>query len=665
MADSEQDGHRFLDLRAADYSDRTFMGGMRLGSRTGLFFFVCLVAAVGFAALYWHVDRKVSAALVTWKGAGETTRLVGRVEKGMARLRGHEKQFLLTKDPAVADAFAADLAIVGQALDHLFTLPHAGAAQKHAATIRDGLAEYDEHFRIRIDAERALGLADNSGISGRLKITTETLKKRFIDAGFANLADQVDRISQQGQETLFSGVKQGVDELRKRYETLAAFVASADLKKVPKKSIDELLKAHETDMLAMINSRFELAAETERFDELSEYVAPSMEALAGVADVGGVEAAAGIEKTRLMARYTMAGGSAAILLWLLMFGLMIIRSFTAPARELAEAAMNLAGGARATNVPARGNADAFGVIARALDTWVDSLVDMDHLQQELDRTRSRLEQTLAEAEQAAREAAEAERPPVTLRPHELAEAAEHPHEAPEVARDVSRYAGLDAALAGETVETGGRAPRRVGGPIATVSQQLQHFSQYVSAAADDVERTESLIKGLDDASRQLDAMADLVADVRDQTNMLAFRTPPSRDQGRDQGREPGRDLRAERGEENLIMLQGGERGDVAEAEAEMAARLDAMRQAVDRIERTVEMVRASLDSVTGVAQDIAATASNQALDATNKLLAQSEYLQNMLDDIITKVKPATPGRLSGPEHSGELPAPDRRPDRKS
>lgn len=669
MADNSQNGHQFLNLRAADYSDRTFLGGMRLSSRSGLFFLICLIAAAGFTALYWHVDREVTRALDGWKAAHEMTNLVGRVDKGLARLRGHEKQFLLSKDPAIADAFASDFSDIGLALDRLFELPNAGAAQKHAATIRDGLAEYDEQFRARIDAERALGISDESGVAGRLKNTTTNLKKHFSDAGFDNLADQVERIIQQGQETLFSGVKRGVDELRKRYQTLSAFVASAGLKPLPRKAIDDLLKAHETDMLAMINARFELTAETGRFDELTEYVAPSMEALAGVADVGGVEASAAVDKARLFARYTIVGGSAAILLWLIMFGLMIIRSFTSPARELAAAATQLASGARATNIPARGNTDSFGVIARALDAWIDSLVDVDHLRQELDRTRTRLEQSLAEAEAAAERAAHPTegviRPPVTLRrrgggdditPNEApAEAASSGNVAAEE-RAFSRYASLDAVLSGETVDPGGRVPRRGTGPIATVSQQLQHFSQYVSAAANDVERTETLIKGLDDANRQLDTMADMVADMRDQTNMLAFRSPPLRDQGRD--------LKAARGEENLIMLsaeKGGERGDRGDdADGQTAARLDAMRQSVNRIERTVEAVRVSLDGVTGIAQDIASTASSQALDATNKLLAQSTYLQNMLDDIIAKVKPAEPGRLAAPERDGDLSPSDRR-----
>jgi len=76
-------------------------------------------------------------------------------------------------------------------------------------------------------------------------------------------------------------------------------------------------------------------------------------------------------------------------------------------------------------------------------------------------------------------------------------------------------------------------------------------------------------------------------------------------------------------------------------------RFDAIRDATERAERAIQAVRLSMDNVTAMAHEIATTASNQALEATNKLLSQSEYLQNMLDDIVAKISPAPPGQLSG------------------
>jgi hypothetical protein len=123
-----------------------------------------------------------------------------------------------------------------------------------------------------------------------------------------------------------------------------------------------------------------------------------------------------------------------------------------------------------------------------------------------------------------------------------------------------------------------------------------------------------------------------VISIRDQTNLLAFRTG-SKDTGLD----------------NLVILSSEDRKPASEKsfpDADMVKRFDAIRDATDRAERTAHAVRVIMADITKVAREIAATASAQALEATSKLLSQSEYLQSMLDDVIAKIKPAAPGELS-------------------
>ena len=152
------------------------------------------------------------------------------------------------------------------------------------------------------------------------------------------------------------------------------------------------------------------------------------------------------------------------------------------------------------------------------------------------------------------------------------------------------------------------------------------MSQYVTAAADDVERTEALIKGLDDTTRQMEEMSSLVMSIRDQTNLLAFRSG---------GRDSGPD--------NLVILSGEDK-EPAEgsnfSDVDMVKRFDVIRDTTERAERVTGSVRQAMTEVTRMAREIATTASEQAIEATTKLLSQSEYLQNMLDDVISKVKPS-------------------------
>ena len=113
---------------------------------------------------------------------------------------------------------------------------------------------------------------------------------------------------------------------------------------------------------------------------------------------------------------------------------------------------------------------------------------------------------------------------------------------------------------------------------------------------------------------------------------LAFRVGP---------KEPGGD--------NLVILSGEDKEPAEDSQfpdVDMAKRFDAIRDATNKAERTSAAVRGTMADVTRMAQEIAATASEQALEATSKLLSQSEYLQNMLDDVISKIQPAKPGTLT-------------------
>jgi len=611
--------HQFLDLRSAEQADRLFLGGMKLAQRTRLFLLTGLVAVAAFAAIAVVVDRRLDNALVAFAASDRIAELVAQAETGIAAARGEEKKFLLKKNPAVAEAFSVHLGTAARALDQLMRMPESAAIRKHVITIRDGLAQYDQQFAKVVQSEKALGLSDNSGLARDLKEASEELQTRLSTAGFANLAGQVQRINRDGEETLASGSKKSVEEIEKRYRTLTVFLKETKIPDQQKAALQDLLKKHETSLLAMINSRFQVIEETQRFDDIAAYIRPSLGALGKVAAAARGDTAGALSSAQRTGRFAIGTGGAVILIALIVVGLVMLTSVTSSIRTLAAVAGRLADGDRAVAIPGRGNSDAVGTLARALDKWLDNLADLDHLRLELDQTRSRLDKTLAEAEGEAMAAAEAARKALLSDEEEEEEGEEAP--AP-IAKLPSRYRGLPADEEG--------APAG-GGPISSISRQLTSFSQYVTAAANDVERTEALIRNLDDATRQIDEMSGLVTSIRDQTNLLAFRSG---------SKEPGFD--------NLVILSEDRKPATSGGfpDADMAKRFDAIRDATDRAERTAHSVRNTMAEVTRVAREIAATASAQALEATSKLLSQSEYLQSMLDEVISKIKPAAPGELS-------------------
>ena len=617
MSTDENLDHEFLELQAGEAQDRTFMGGMRLSARVRLFVLTGLFALAASAGLFVFAENRLFTAPDAASEADRVMVLSGRLELGIASARGAEKAFLLSKDPAIADEFQTHMASVTKALNSLGQIPAAGAMRKHMDTIRDGLAQYDDQFSKLLASEKALGLIDGTGLSRDLQNVTEDLQAKFSIAGFANLAGQVSRINQEGQETLLSGFKKGVEEIRKRYQTLIVFLKETKIPAKRKQALQDLLKQHETYMLAMINTRFTQAEETRQFDDLLSYIGPSTGTIVGFAERFRDARAEDLVAARVLSRAAIGGGGAGLLMLLMLVGVMVMRSMTTPVRQLAAVAGRLADGDNRVSLPARGNSDATGTIARALELWQEALSDLVLLRQELDETRDRMEDALSKAEASDMTAADAVRKallsdemedPVADEPAPEPAAQPAPRPAPEPIQDIT------ADL--------------TGGPISSASRRLASFSQYVTAAADDVERTEALINGLDDTTRQMEEMSSLVMSIRDQTNLLAFRSNP---------RESGPD--------NMVLLSGEKKEpvDVSRfSDVDMAKRFDIIRDTTERAERVTASVRQAMSEVTRMAREIVTTASEQAIEATTKLLSQSEYLQNMLDDVISKVKPGGP-----------------------
>ena len=631
-----------FDLPPAGAGDRTFLGGLSLAARSWLFFLSCIIAAGAFGALYYHVDQRLDQALQQMQRASRVDELANTVERGTYSLQARQRKFLLSRDTEIADGFSAVLADVSSALDELFSYPEAQPLAQHVTTIRDGLVQYDQQFQAFLNAEREIGSGTENGLSSQLRRTSAALAAAFREVGHANLINQVDRIDQQGEETILSGSKKSVDEITKRYAALTAFVGAASLTAEQKNRIDQLLKTHETQMLSIINARFELFDQSRHFEELFEYFVPSLNGLAGFSERLRTQASADVRNMQLFARYTILGGSMAILLWQMFFGLVLIKSLSSPARRIAQAVERIARGANHITMPAQGNKDDFGRIARMLDGWADTIIEADQLRTDLERTRERLDQAIIDADTALDQAFDAEQR--AQRAEQAAQAVPEPMIALPAPEPEPELAPIheprpEAAPRPRTRPSvfeafGMKEGDPKVGPISSVSQQLQNFTQYVTAAANDVERTEALIKGIDQMTELVDDIGELILTIRDQSNLLAFRQP-----GKDATREAGRD-----GDGTLIAFSGDRRN--TEAERVYAQRFDHLREATDQTERTAGRIRDTLAQVSEIAREIAETASHQALDATNRLLSQSEYLQNMLDDILSRVHPAKPGALS-------------------
>ena len=629
MADRDYD-HTYLALRRPTYASRTFLGGTRLSTRTGMFVIVGLLAVMVYAGLIVHVNDRVSAAHLGLERAQNLSTLVTAIARGQAALQTDEKRYILTRDAAAAQDMRGLLDEQSRTLDALGAHADAGDLSRPIATLKDGLVQYDQHL-----SELVGSLSGNPTAAGSaLRDADQALAPRLAASGRRGLPELLSRVNQLGSEMVLTGDPVHLVDLQNAYKQLAARVEDAGLPRGDRAAITDLLARHQDAMMALITARVGVNEDAQRFDDILTYIAPSLTALTSVAGELIGERWEALTAARKFAAASLVGGGAAIILWVVTLGLVVMRTVTRPVQALAEAADRLARGDRTVMIPGRGNRDAVGQLARAFDDWMAAMADAEHLRQDLDHAQAKTLQAVetmeAEARRAQAAADDAEVLRRTLADYRR-EMDEMENLLAEFEEDQANQAPVPALARAQALAQSQVQAAAAGGEAALgkVSDHLSQVSRQASAAIIDVELTDTLIRNIAAAREQLDGLGGHVVAVREEFNQFLF--GPQAPGGAD--------------DDKTVALNGGAVRQASLKDPESRARLAAIRDAVDRAERALGACTREVEHVTDTAQRLAASASDEARLATDQLAAQSDYLRALLDTLAHRTQPQA---IAGP-----------------
>lgn len=629
MADRDYD-HTYLALRRPTYASRTFLGGTRLSTRTGMFVIVGLLAVMVYAGLIVHVNDRVSAAHLGLERAQNLSTLVTAIARGQAALQTDEKRYILTRDAASAQGMRGLLDEQSRTLDALGAHADAGELSRPIATLKDGLVQYDQHL-----SELVGSLSGNPAAAGSaLRDADQALAPRLAASGRRGLQELLSRVNQLGSEMVLTGDPVHLVDLQNAYKQLAARVEDAGLPRGDRAAITDLLARHQDAMMALITARVGVNEDAQRFDDILTYIAPSLTALTSVAGELIGERWEALTAARKFAAASLVGGGAAIILWVVTLGLVVMRTVTRPVQALAEAADRLARGDRTVMIPGRGNRDAVGQLARAFDDWMAAMADAEHLRQDLDHAQAKTLQAVetmeAEARRAQAAADDAEVLRRTLADYRR-EMDEMENLLAEFEEDQANQAPVPALARAQALAQSQVQAAAAGGEAALgkVSDHLSQVSRQASAAIIDVELTDTLIRNIAAAREQLDGLGGHVVAVREEFNQFLF--GPQAPGGAD--------------DDKTVALNGGAVRQASLKDPESRARLAAIRDAVDRAERALGACTREVEHVTDTAQRLAASASDEARLATDQLAAQSDYLRALLDTLAHRTQPQA---IAGP-----------------
>ena len=622
MAEDHDLREIFADTTIAESQERTFLGGIDFSTRAVLLAFAGLVAMVVAGGVYYFADQKLSAAARDSAAAQELRALTARVEKGLWQIRGDEKDFLVRRDPRSVERYERTAAALNGVLSTLYARPDTGLASEHITTLDEGLAQYTTEFQTVVQAKKAPGPGATDDLVRRLAKSARDFDSMVAKTNSANLKDVVARMRRHEKDFIRQGATRDLARINDRSEEFGLLLASSPVAERDKSRIRDLLKSYQANLTAYARAEIPLKLSMTRLDDIFAYMLPSVNGLATFAEDGLAAAAREAEEAQTFARMLVSGGIGAVLALLTLVGIVIVRSIATPVRALAQAANRLADGDGSVPLPALGNSDEAGELAAVLTVFREN-------QGEIGRLRGQVAAMRAELENS--EAALKRSEDVEMRDGD--------------------GAGLPVPRISEPAPISVREAASgmiLSGPISAISRQLAESSQSVSTKAYEAERTGTLIKNLGDAARRIGEVETLLSAIGEQTNFLVLKSAVT-------------EGLSDEANKHLVVLSTGYKSAAdqrASTDVIVRRRLDAIRTTAGEASRAIRGIANSVAEVKEVAMDIAASTSAEALAVTTALLAQSECLRRMLDDLAGNIHGATDeAPLPGPEVHETTPTP--------
>jgi methyl-accepting chemotaxis protein len=479
--------------------DRTFLGGLGVGTRIALLALLALALLAAFGALFavgegWLADARKQSV-----NALKVRALAAEVEAGILRMRQRERAFLLRKDIDSAAAYERDSSRVLATLAPLSGM--AEEAKTHIDTINEGVLQLISQFKQVLEGEMALGLDQGKGLKGRLAAASRKLQSKVSKTGSDKLSAQLRAMRRSERNFMLTGDARHLDRITKRREDFDTLLARTPPDASP--GIKASMDAYQATVKEFGEASLSQFGKIKRLGEIYSYMVPSLEALAEFAGQTGAQA----EVRRLersVGQIRLAGAVAAILL-LALLGYPVWRSISLPLGAVTEAAQRIAVGEENVDLPGLGNADEMGRIARALSVLHHDGrgADADGLDRGAvgERLASDFEAILTEVINGVTEA--------STRLQFAAQAMSATTE------QMNRRA-FTASAAAEEAFSGVQAM------LAVVLEISQAVSESSRALEGDEDRPEDAAENLGRASRKIAAAVKQIVDITDRIDLLAL-----------------------------------------------------------------------------------------------------------------------------------------------
>lgn len=570
-----------------------------------------LVGMGGVTAINIWGDARQAASSHAVAAARDAHDVELRLQLLLLEARRFEKDFLLRRDEKSLTQHAATMGAIAQTLDTLAIA--AGDRAAIAGTIADvraGVAAYTASFTALAGYVRHVGLTENAGLLGELRLAVRNAEQQIVTVDAAKVQVSILLMRRHEKDFLARLDPRYIAELKAEMPKFAAALATVDLADTVRRDILGKLEIYQDKFNDLAEARLAQEAATRElsriyagFEPLGQQLTATFTALAKTANDDGALAATVTQRLTALtlAFVILVAGS---LSWI------IGRNIAGPIIAVTNAMTGLVKGDLDTPLPAEGRRDEIGKMVSALRSFRDSLLEADHLRrdQAAQRDKADTEKRGALVDMAKRIETEAGKA--------VAEVSKSATSMIVVAEEMSSLAGRTGASAQAAVTLGATAlgnaqmvaaaAEELSASILEISNRVNQSTTVVTDAVGAVTDARTTILTLTERVGRIGAVADMIGEIAAKTNLLALNATIEAARAGD----AGKGFAVVASEVKALATQtarstdeiAGHLADVRKVTADVAS-------AMQRIETTIEQVNIISGSIAAaVEQQGAATA---------------------------------------------------------
>jgi methyl-accepting chemotaxis protein len=497
---------------------------------------IAAIGVVGVAGviLVGGIHMYGESAVAAYQDAAENARVISelnsKIEIELLEGRRAEKDFLLRNDPNKAESEIAIGKAVAADIDKL--------RQKVAAVGKPDLArqidvmsasltQYQAHFVSVVEQKRRLGLDENSGLEGRLRLSVHEIEARVDQLHEPALLVTMLMMRRHEKDFMLRRDGKYGDDMKLRASEFLAGAENSDVSQAVKAELKQKLSDYQRDFLAWMATALTLAGELKATSEAFSAVEPVIDAVSR--EINEIRSAA--ERTNVAVRDSIQR-QMEIAILLIAFavlgaGFFIGRSVSRPLSAMTAAMIELAKGNFAIVLPGLGRADEVGEIAQAVETFkvnaeqkardeAEARIQQDRMVAELRKADMH---KLADAfEGAVGEIVEM----VSSAATELEASASSLTATAERSQERAIVVAAASEEASTNVQSVASASEELTASVNEISRQVQESSRVASDAVEQAQKTNNRVGELSKAAARIGDVVELINTIAGQTNLLAL-----------------------------------------------------------------------------------------------------------------------------------------------